>query len=238
MAPPYLPGENATPTVVNGKVLSAAAEQAESPDSYLWSVRNEELGDWYLNVSLFLPFQQLNSLILMDNRIAGWVEKKGGYGLHKLSNLKILALEDNSFNNSILSFVEGLPSLKTLYLDYNRLEGLIDLKESLSSLKHLGLGGNNINKLVASRGPSSLNTLYLGKITTYGNMSLLLQSLGAFPNLTTLFLHHNDFTGRKLGDGVLHFRNLKFLNLSYNTLNNNSILQTIILLLSCWGFLC
>ncbi|XP_034906245.1 cuscuta receptor 1-like isoform X2 [Populus alba] len=189
---------------------------------YLWSVRNQELGDWYLNVSLFLPFQQLNSLILMDNHIAGWVEKK----------------------------------------------------ESLSNLKHLGLGGNNINKLVASRGPSSLNTLYLGNITTYGNMSQLLQSLEAFPNLTTLFLHHNDFTGRKLGDelknlssleslyldkcsldehslqslgalpslknlslsalnnnissgGFLHLRNLEFLNLSYNTLNNNNILQTI-----------
>ncbi|XP_061950958.1 cuscuta receptor 1-like [Populus nigra] len=216
----------------------------------------------------------------MDNRIAGWVEKKGGYGLHKLNNLKILALEDNSFNNSILSCVEGLPSLKTLYLDYNRLEGLIDLKESLSSLKHLGLGGNNISKLIASRGPSSLNTLYLGNITTYGNMSQLLQSLGAFSNLMTLFLHHNDFRGRKLGDelrnlssleslyldhcsldehslqslgalrslknlslsalnsnvpsgdflivaGFLHLRNLEFLNLSYNTLNNNSILQTI-----------
>jgi len=40
-------------------------------------VRNQELGDWYLNASLFLPFQQLNSLILMDNRIAGWVENKG-----------------------------------------------------------------------------------------------------------------------------------------------------------------
>jgi Leucine-rich repeat (LRR) protein len=52
----------------------------------------------------------------------------GGSELHKLSNLEILDLEDNSFNNSILSFVEGLPSLKILYLDYNRLEGLIDLK--------------------------------------------------------------------------------------------------------------
>jgi len=41
------------------------------------SVRNEELGDWYLNASLFLPFQQLNTLSLMDNRIAGWVENKG-----------------------------------------------------------------------------------------------------------------------------------------------------------------
>jgi len=43
----------------------------------LWGVRNEELGDWYLNASLFLPFQQLNALNLRGNRIAGWVEKKG-----------------------------------------------------------------------------------------------------------------------------------------------------------------
>jgi hypothetical protein len=44
---------------------------------YLYSVRKEELGDWYLNASLFLPFQQLNRLYLMDNSIAGWVENKG-----------------------------------------------------------------------------------------------------------------------------------------------------------------
>jgi hypothetical protein len=43
----------------------------------LWGVRNEELGDWYLNASLFLPFQQLNALYLLNNSIAGWVEKKG-----------------------------------------------------------------------------------------------------------------------------------------------------------------
>jgi len=44
---------------------------------YLWDVRNEELGDWYLNASLFLPFQQLKALSLYGNRIAGWVENKG-----------------------------------------------------------------------------------------------------------------------------------------------------------------
>jgi len=33
----------------------------------------------------------------------------GGYELQKLSNLEILDLQDNSFNNSVLSFVEGLP---------------------------------------------------------------------------------------------------------------------------------
>jgi len=44
---------------------------------YLEGVRDRELGDWYLNASLFLPLQQLNYLSLWDNRIAGWVEKKG-----------------------------------------------------------------------------------------------------------------------------------------------------------------
>ena len=43
----------------------------------LEGVRNEEVGDRYLNASLFLPFQQLNVLSLSNNRIAGWVEKKG-----------------------------------------------------------------------------------------------------------------------------------------------------------------
>jgi len=43
----------------------------------LGSVRNEELGDWYFNASLFLPFQQLKGLALWGNRIAGWVENRG-----------------------------------------------------------------------------------------------------------------------------------------------------------------
>ncbi|KAI9401095.1 hypothetical protein POPTR_001G064600v4 [Populus trichocarpa] len=229
--------------------------------------------DWYLNASLFLPFQQLNGVYLYGNRIAGWVENKGGYELSRLSNLEILDFESNRFDNSILSFVKEFSSLKALYLGHNRLEGIIDLKESLSSLEALSLGGNNINKLVASRGPSNLRTLWLQNITTYKSSFQLLQSLRAFPNLTTLHLEENDFRGRILDDklqnlsslenlyldqcsldehslqslgalpslknlslyalsstvlseGFLHLRNLKYLDLSYNALNN-SIFQTI-----------
>ncbi|XP_011017636.1 PREDICTED: phytosulfokine receptor 1-like isoform X11 [Populus euphratica] len=186
-------------------------------------VRNEELGDWYLNASLFLPFQHLNVLILYGNRIAGWVGKKGGYELQKLSNLEILDLGDNSFNNSILSYVEGLPSLKTLYLGYNRLEGSIDLKESLSSLETLGLSGNNINKLAASRGPSNLSTLWLANITTYGSDFQLLQSLRAFSNLTTLHLYSNDFRGRKLSDELQNLNSLESLYLDGCSLDEHSL---------------
>nr|TKS10329.1 hypothetical protein D5086_0000083870 [Populus alba] len=113
------------------------------------STRNWELGDWYLNDSLFLPFQELNVLSLSANRIAGWVKNKGS---------------------------------------------------------------------------SNLSALILNNITTYGSSLQLLLSLRAFPNLTKLDLSNNDFRGKILG--FLDLKNLEYLDLSYNTLNN-SIFQTI-----------
>ncbi|KAB5514759.1 hypothetical protein DKX38_028665 [Salix brachista] len=120
---------------------------------HLGGVRNGELGDWYLNASLFLPFQELSCLHLLVNQIAGWVENKG---------------------------------------------------------------------------PTNLSTLYLSNITAYGSsFQTLLQSLEAFPNLTTLGLGYNDLKGRILGDAFLNLKNLELLDLSYNTLNNSNIFQTI-----------
>jgi Leucine-rich repeat (LRR) protein len=45
-----------------------------------------------------------------------------------LTNLEILNLESNRFDNSILSYVKEFSFLKTLYLSDNRLDGIIDLK--------------------------------------------------------------------------------------------------------------
>uniref|UniRef100_A0A3N7ERQ6 Leucine-rich repeat-containing N-terminal plant-type domain-containing protein n=1 Tax=Populus trichocarpa TaxID=3694 RepID=A0A3N7ERQ6_POPTR len=203
--------------------IECSSRTGRVTELYLEETRNEEMGDWYLNTSLFLPFQQLNSLSLWGNRIAGWVEKKGGYELQRLRNLDYLDLGSNSFDNGILSSVEGFPSLKSLYLNYNRLEGLIDLKESLSSLEVLGLSGNNINKLVASRGPSNLTTLYLHNITTYESSFQLLQSLGAFPNLATLYLSYNNFRGRILGDELQNLSSLESLYLDQCSLDEHSL---------------
>ncbi|XP_073263952.1 cuscuta receptor 1-like [Populus alba] len=138
---------------------------------YLGGVRNQEMGDWYFNASLFLPFQQLYYLSLWNNSIAGWVQNK----------------------------------------------------ESLSSLEYLDLSGNNINKLVASRGPSNLRTLWLDNITTYGSSFQLLQPLGAFPNLTTLYLESNDFRGRILGDELQNLSSLKSLYLEGCSLDEHSL---------------
>ncbi|KAI9397465.1 hypothetical protein POPTR_003G041400v4 [Populus trichocarpa] len=138
---------------------------------HLEETRNEELGDWYLNASLLLPFQELKALNLRGNRLAGWVEKK----------------------------------------------------ESLSSLEVLGLSGNNIDKLVASRGPSNLTTLYLHDITTYESSFQLLQSLGAFPSLMTLYLNKNDFRGRILGDELQNLSSLKSLYMDGCSLDEHSL---------------
>uniref|UniRef100_A0A6N2KNJ5 Leucine-rich repeat-containing N-terminal plant-type domain-containing protein n=1 Tax=Salix viminalis TaxID=40686 RepID=A0A6N2KNJ5_SALVM len=186
-------------------------------------VRNGELGDWYLNASLFLPFQELITLVLMDNQIAGWVENKGVYQPFKMSKLEYLDLGYNRLDNSILSYMDGLSSLK-LYLGYNRLEGLIDLKECSSNLETLYLSGNNITKVVASGGPINVSTLYLNNITSYGSsFQTLLQSLGAFPNLTELGLGYNDLRGRILGDELRNLSSLEKLNLDSCSLDENSL---------------
>ncbi|KAB5514762.1 hypothetical protein DKX38_028668 [Salix brachista] len=138
----------------------------------------------------------------------------------------LMASGMGNWETGILSYVDGLSSLKTLDISYNRLEGQIDLKECSSSLETLDLSGNNITKVVASGGPTTLSALYLYGITAYGSsFQTLLQSLGAFPNLTTLGLGDNDLRGRVLG--IINLKNLELLDLSYNTLNSSNIFQTI-----------
>ena len=46
-------------------------------DLDLSGIREEGLGDLYLNVSLFRPFQELQSLYLRENFIVGCVENEG-----------------------------------------------------------------------------------------------------------------------------------------------------------------
>uniref|UniRef100_A0A6N2KFN2 Leucine-rich repeat-containing N-terminal plant-type domain-containing protein n=1 Tax=Salix viminalis TaxID=40686 RepID=A0A6N2KFN2_SALVM len=206
------------------ELVRCSSDTGRVTELYLYSVRNGEMGDWYLNASLFLPFQELVWLELMDNQIAGWVENKGAYQPFKMSMLEYLDLGSNRLDNSILSFMDGLSSLKTLYLGYNRLEGLIDLKECPGNLETLSLSGNNITKVVALGGPTNLSTLYLNNITTYGSsFQTLLQSLGALPNLTTLDLGNNDLRGRILGDELRNLRSLEELVLDDCSLDENSL---------------
>ncbi|XP_052298178.1 receptor-like protein 13 isoform X9 [Citrus sinensis] len=198
---------------------------------------------WYLNASLFTPFQQLESLDLTDNNIAGCVENEGIERLSRLNNLKMLNLSYNSFNNSILSSLTHLSSLRSLNLFWNRLEGSIDVKEfdSLRDLEELDIGGNKIDKFVVSKefdslsnleeldmsgneidnfevpqgykGLRKLKTLYLLGVGIRDG-SKLLQSMGSFPSLNNLDLSYNNFTDTvTTTQGFPHFKSLEHLDM-------------------------
>ncbi|KAH9753699.1 hypothetical protein KPL71_015169 [Citrus sinensis] len=183
---------------------------------------------WYLNASLFTPFQQLESLDLHGNNIAGFVENEG---LERLSNLKRLDLSYNLFNNSILSSVARLSSLALLYLSGNRLEGSIDVKEfdSLSNLEELDMSYNEIDNFEVPQGYRGLRKLKSLHLSGVGirDGSKLLQSMGSFPSLNTLHLSFTSFTKTVTTTRELHsFTNLEYLRLDDSSLHI-SLLQSI-----------
>ncbi|XP_052298167.1 receptor-like protein 13 isoform X19 [Citrus sinensis] len=185
----------------------------------LSDTRNWDLGEWYLNASLFTPFQQLESLDLSWNKIAGCVENEGLERLSKLNNLKMLDLSENLFDNSILSFVGRLSSLRSLKLSYNRLEGSIDVKEldSLRDLEELDIGWNKIDKFVVSKGLRKLK--YLGLSGNKLNHSIL-SSLTIFSLLRELYLRDTGFKGTFDVREFNSFNNLEALDMSNNEIDN------------------
>ncbi|KAL3566943.1 hypothetical protein D5086_032358, partial [Populus alba] len=98
--------------------------------------------------------------------------------LSRLAKLEVLNLGSNSFNNSILSSMKGLLSLKHLDIRGNRLQGSINIKGSegplrLNKLEFLYLGDNHFNNsiLLSLKGLSSLKYLYLGGNQLQGSIN-------------------------------------------------------------------
>ncbi|TYI91963.1 hypothetical protein E1A91_D02G032400v1 [Gossypium mustelinum] len=123
---------------------------------------------WYLNASMFLPFEELRSLYLSENAIAGCIENEGFQWLSRLTKLETLDLSGNSLKNSILLHMRNLSSLKTLSLGGNQLGGkLLHIQDGtqlrLTNLEELDLSGNLFrnNTISFPQGLSSLKSLTL-----------------------------------------------------------------------------
>ncbi|GAY65274.1 hypothetical protein CUMW_239870 [Citrus unshiu] len=191
----------------------------------LAQTRNWESEEWYMNASLFTPFQQLESLDLIENNIAGCVENEGLEKLSRLNNLKFLHLDYNSFNNSIFSSLGGLSSLRHLSLFGNRLNGSIDIKglESLSNLEELDMSDNAIDNLVVPKGLERLSRLNNLKClfldNNYFNNSIF-SSLGGLSSLKRLSLAGNELNGSIDIEGLESLSNLEELDMSDNAIDN------------------
>ncbi|KAL5805173.1 hypothetical protein ACOSQ3_031973 [Xanthoceras sorbifolium] len=129
-----------------------------------------------------------------------------------LVNLEFLDLSGNKLNNSILSSVAALTSLRYLYLSDSGLEGIVNVAElySLSNLESLDMSDNKIDKFVfpkGNKGLRNLSSLYLRNVSIEDGSSLL-QSLGSFPSLKTLDLGSNNFIESTTSGDLPNFKNL------------------------------
>ncbi|KAI6679232.1 hypothetical protein NL676_033113 [Syzygium grande] len=86
------------PTVAVGKGLSATPPRDESLRRRR-NVRAHQFGSktWYLNASLLLPFEELESLYLSDNYLGGWIApEEPNLPSSRLRKLEVLDLSLNS----------------------------------------------------------------------------------------------------------------------------------------------
>ncbi|KAG8471741.1 hypothetical protein CXB51_036217 [Gossypium anomalum] len=178
------------------------------------------LQGWYLNISLFLPFEELKSLNLGRNYIAGFIGNQGIKRLSKLNKLEILDLNHNLLGNNILSHLAEFTSLKILVLKNCRLQGSIDILEldNLKNLKELYLNLNNIKSLQSKR-QLRLTKLEVLDLSCNNFNSSKFSSLAVLPHLKSLNIESSDLTewsyiqGNYILSSLGSLSNLKSLSL-------------------------
>ncbi|KAL4302430.1 hypothetical protein GQ457_10G029920 [Hibiscus cannabinus] len=184
---------------------------------------------WYLNASLFLPFQELQYLSLSGNLIAGCVAHQGFERLSsKLNKLEILDLSSNYFNDSILTSINELSSLKSLSLKENRLTLLnptngIKMLSKLNNLETLKLSSNNLGNNILSQlyDFTSLKSLNLQGCGLEGTVNLL--EFNTLTNLEELYLDVNGIEVIESSfqeKGEMRLNKLEVLGLAENQFTN------------------
>ncbi|XP_010250259.1 PREDICTED: LRR receptor-like serine/threonine-protein kinase GSO2 [Nelumbo nucifera] len=203
-------------------------------------VRDNNLGPaaWYLNTTLFLPFEELLYLDL-SGIFNGCFRNEGGRGRVPpgLKKLQVLNLSDNQLNSSILPFLGALTSLETLSLRSNELEGSLPLREfsQLRNLKILDLSQNRLGsgsltiqgnftkrtvqytRLPPIQGVKRLSKLERLDLSENHFDKSILKFVGAFPSLNTLSLGSNGMEGSLSAHALEALSKLEILDLSYNS---------------------
>ncbi|RWR74151.1 putative LRR receptor-like serine/threonine-protein kinase isoform X5 [Cinnamomum micranthum f. kanehirae] len=222
----------------------------------LYDVREEGLGLWYPNTSLFAPFKELKELDLGGNHIGGWVMPQAFSGMRSLRKLYLFSNNLSASIDSLRGICE-LTTLRVLYLDENRLNdhsipkcfGNLSLLEELSlsgnelkgnlpafpemqSLRMLDISSNNlslgIDSLRGLCGLRNIRNLDLS-YTNLDERAFLRLCLSNLSKLETLSLLDNDLGSYSIAlTGICELTALRVLDLSWNKINDHSIPK-------CWG---
>ncbi|XP_050235036.1 receptor like protein 21-like [Mercurialis annua] len=156
----------------------------------------DDMSRWYPNISIFYPLTQLHTLNLSYNAIAGFVGIQDSKSFN-LNKLETLDLRVNYVDKSVIKSLGQFKSLKSLYLQSNRITGPLSDQglSAFSNLKILNLQSNQLNG------------------------TLPIQFLGNFRSLEILDLSGNELTG-SIPPNIGHYLySLKVLALSKNFLN-------------------
>ncbi|KAG8485284.1 hypothetical protein CXB51_021262 [Gossypium anomalum] len=150
----------------------------------------------YLNVSLFLPFEELKSLYLSNNKITGFVDNRDEKP-QPMMNLEVLDLSGNLLKNNDVAFLKRLASLKSLNIRGNQLEGSIGITDgerplNLTNLEKLNLDNNSFknNLLAQLNGFSNLKSLTIQENKLKGSINI--KDLDALSNLEELDMSYNE----------------------------------------------
>ncbi|KAH9715378.1 Receptor-like protein 15 [Citrus sinensis] len=161
--------------------------------------KNYTYGDMVLslNVSLFHPFEELQSLDLSNNSFEGVYENQAYDTLGSLKRLKILNLGYNYFDDSIFLYLNALTSLTTLILRENNIQGS-RTKQGLSKLKNLealDLSSNFINGSLESQGICELKNLFVLNLEKNNIEDHLPNCLNNMTRLKVLDISFNQLSG-------------------------------------------
>ncbi|KAF8407174.1 hypothetical protein HHK36_006300 [Tetracentron sinense] len=172
---------------------------------------------WFLNVSLFNPFEELQHLNLSMNSFDGWQLNEGFERLSKLKRLEVLILDGNHFNSTILPSLGALTSLKNVSLFSNRLDGPFSSQAKLSNLKGLNLSANRLNGSLPAQELANLINLEI--LYLNGNELIGTSSIGVLSSLKALYLDTNKFNGALVLHGLCELKNLQELDLRLNNIS-------------------
>ncbi|KAK1288699.1 hypothetical protein QJS10_CPB19g01278 [Acorus calamus] len=172
--------------------------------------------DWYLNVSLFGQFMELNELHLSSNDIAGWVNPQDIWHLKNIQRLQLGSnrLNDESIARLIVPWIHNLTSLFELDLSWNNLKEIRWIS-NITSLSSLDLSGNQIKDFSGFWGLQNLEDLYLS-----GNQ---IESVGSWIfNITSArSIDLSDNIIKDLPSDLCQLQDLQSLYLSKNSMKGN-----------------
>ncbi|KAH9687780.1 Receptor-like protein 13 [Citrus sinensis] len=161
----------------------------------------------------------------------GWTNSNySGSELDSLRDLEELDIGGNKIDKFVVS--KGLSKLKSLSLSGTGFKGTFDVREfdSFNNLELLDMSFNEINNLVVPQGYNGLRKLKSLDLSGVGvrDGSKLLQSIGSFSSLNSLYLSSNNFTETvTITTQELHnFTNMEYLKLDDSPLHI-SLLQSI-----------